>query len=192
MVINLKRVFLVVPSMDDLKYRKMWMNDPKTMSYNAGFDLDLKGYNKETGTISKTNDEMLDWYNKWVDKEPDRFFAYIHSVDESEPIGEVYYYPDGDIHSMGILISDKYRGKGYSYLALLALEKVAFERNDINELSDMIPLDRIGAIKSFKKAGFIHTDKEERGLKFGKEEISKQLLITKEMYFKNKGDVDYE
>ena len=170
----------------------MWMNDPKTMSYNAGFDLDLKGYNNKTGTISKTDDEMLDWYNKWVNKEPDRYFAYIHSVDESEPIGEIYYYPDGDIHSMGILISDKYRGKGYSYLALLALEEVAFERNDINELSDMIPLDRIGAIKSFKKAGFIHTDKEEKGLKFGKEEISKQLLITKEMYFKNKGDVVYE
>lgn len=189
---NMKRVFLVVPSIEDLKYRKMWMNDPETMSYNAGFDLDLKGYNKETGTISKTDDEMLDWYNKWVNKEPDRFFAYIHSVDESEPIGEVYYYPDGDIHSMGILISDKYRGKGYSYLALLVLEEVAFERNDINELSDMIPLDRIGAIKSFKKAGFIHTDKEDKGLKFGKEEITKQLLITKEMYFKNKGDVDYE
>ena len=188
----MKRVFLVVPSIEDLKYRKMWMNDPETMSYNAGFDLDLKGYNKETGTILKTNDEMLDWYNKWVNKEPDRFFAYIHSVDESEPIGEVYYYPDGDIHSMGILISDKYRGKGYSYLALLALEEVAFERNDINELYDMIPLDRIGAIKSFKKAGFIHTDKEEKGLKFGNEVISKQLLITKEMYFKNKEVMENE
>ena len=129
---------------------------------------------------------MLDWYNKWVNKEPDRYFAYIHSVDESEPIGEIYYYLDGDIHSMGILISDKYRGKGYSYFALLALEEVAFERNDINELSDMIPLDRVGAIKSFKKAGFINTYKEEKNLKLGKEEVSKQLLITKEMYYSNK------
>ena len=191
-MINVKRVFLVVPSKDDLKYRKMWMNDSKTMSYNAGFELDLKGYNKETGTISKTDEEMVDWYNKWVNKEPDRYFAYIYSVDEDEPIGEVYYYLDGDIHSMGILISDKYRGKGYSYLALLALEEVAFERNDINELSDMIPLDRIGAIKSFKKAGFVHTDKEEKNLKFGKEEIAKQLLITKEMYYKNKEGDEYE
>ena len=192
MVINVKRVFLVVPSKDDLKYRKMWMNDPKTMSYNAGFELDLKGYNKETGTISKTDEEMVYWYNKWVNKEPDRYFAYIYSVDEDEPIGEVYYYLDGDIHSMGILISDKYRGKGYSYLALLALEEVAFERNDINELSDMIPLDRIGAIKSFKKAGFVHTDREEKNLKFGKEEFAKQLLITKEMYYKNKEGDEYE
>ena len=187
----MKRVFLNVPGIEELHYRQIWLKDSKTMSYNAGYDIDLKGYNKETGTITKTDEEMNEWYNKWTNKEPDKYYAYIISVDEDEPIGEVYYYPDGDIHSMGILIYDKYRGKGYSYLALLELEEVAFERNDINELSDMIPLDRIGAIKSFKKAGFIHTDKEEKRLRFDKEEVSRQLLITKEMYFKNKeGDIN--
>ena len=184
----MKRVFLKVPKIEDLKYRQIWLRDSKTMSYNAGYDMDLKGYNKETGTITKTDEEMIDWYNKWINKEPDRFYAYIISVDESEPIGEIYYYPDGDIHSMGILIYDKYRGKGYSYLALLELEEVAFLRNDINELSDMIPIDRAGAIKTFKKTGFIHTDKEEKGLRFGKEVVSRQLLITKEMYFKSKNN----
>lgn len=182
----MKRVFLKVPKIEDLKYRQIWLNDSNTMSYNAGYDINLKGYDKETGTITKINEEMIEWCNKWINKEPDRFYAYIISVDESEPIGEVYYYPDGDIHSMGILIYDKFRGKGYSYLALLELEEVAFERNNINELSDMIPLDRIGAIKTFKKAGFIHTNKEENNLKFDKEEIAKQLLITKEMYFKDR------
>ena len=182
----MKRVFLVVPSIKDLKYRKEWLSDPKTMSYNAGYDIDLKGYDKETGVIIKSDEEMIEWYNKWINKEPDRFYAYIVSVDESEPIGEVYYYPDGVIYSMGILICDKYRGKGYSYLALLELEEVAFERNNINELSDYIPIDRIGAIKSFKKVGFIQTDKEKKDLCFGKKVISKQLLITKEMYLKNR------
>ncbi len=182
----MKRVFLVVPDIKDLKYRKEWLSDPKTMSYNAGYDMDLKGYDKETGVIIKSNEEMIDWYNKWINKEPDRFYAYIYSVDESGPIGEVYYYPDGDIHSMGILINDKYRGKGYSYLTLLELEEVAFEINNINELSDFIPIDRVGAISSFKKAGFIQTDKEKNGFVFDNEVISKQLLITKEMYFKNR------
>lgn len=177
-------IYLKVPSIEELHYRQEWMNDSKTMSYNAGYDIELKGYNKETGTITKTDEELLTWYNNWINKEPDKFFAYIYDNDLAEPVGEIYYYLDGDIHSMGILISDKYRGKGYSYLALLELEKVAFEKNDINELSDMIPLDRVGAINSFKKAGFIHTDKEDKGTKFDKEEIAKQLLITKEMYFK--------
>ena len=174
--------YLKVPSIDELHYRQEWMKDPKTMSYNAGYDMDLKGYDKETGTITKTDEEMITWYNNWVNKEPDKYFAYIYDSEISEPIGEVYYYLDNGIHSMGIVIQDKYRGKGYSYNALLELEKIAFEKNNISELSDIIPLDRIGAIKSFKKAGFIHTDLEEKVLVFGKESIAKQLLITKENY----------
>ncbi len=88
---------------------------------------------------------------------------------------------------MGILIQDKFRGKGYSYPALMELEKIAFEKNNINELSDMVPLDRVGALKVFKKAGFIHTDNERVEKVFNDDVIVKQLLITKKMYFKNKG-----
>ena len=186
MVNKMKDIKLVVPSIEDIKYRKEWMKDPKTMSYNAGYDLDVKGYDKSTGIINKTDEEMIEWYNKWISKEPDRYFAYIYVDKIKEPIGEIYYYPDGDIHSMGILVVDKYRGKGYSYPALIELEKVAFEKNNINELSDMVPLDRIGAIKTFKKAGFIHTDKEVIEKVFGKDSVVKQLLITKDMYL-NKG-----
>lgn len=52
----------------------------------------------------------------------------------------------------------------------------------------MVPLDRVGAIKTFKRAGFIHTDKEVIEKVFDNDTIVKQLLITKEMYFnKNRG-----
>lgn len=145
--------------------------------------MELKGYDKNTGTITKTDEEMINWYNNWIDKEPDKYFAYIYDKTIVEPIGEVYYYLNKGIHSMGIIIQDKYRGNGYSYKALLELEKIAFEKCKISELSDIIPLDRIGAIKSFKKAGFIHTNLEQKELVFGKESIAKQLLITREMYF---------
>lgn len=179
----MNEIYLKVPSIEELHYRQEWMKDKNTMSYNAGFDMDLKGYDKKTGTITKTDEEMINWYNNWINKEPDKYFAYIYSKDINEPIGEVYYYLDNGIHSMGIVIYDKYRGKGYSYNALLELQKVAFEKNDISELSDIIPLDRVGAIKTFKRAGFIHTELEEKGLVFGKESIARQLLITKEIYF---------
>lgn len=180
----MSNIYLKVPSIDELHYRQEWMKDSKTMSYNAGFDIDLKGYNKETGTIIKTDTEMINWYNNWINKEPDKYFAYVYDKKINEPVGEVYYYPDNGIHSMGIVIQDKYRGKGYSYNALIELEKVAFEKNNINELSDMVPLDRVCAIKVFKKAGFIHTEKEKIEKVFDKDTAVKQLLITKEMYFK--------
>ena len=182
----MSNIYLKVPSIDELHYRQEWMKDTKTMSYNAGFDMDLKGYNKETGTITKTDEEMINWYNNWINKEPDKYFAYVYDKEIDEPLGEVYYYPDNGIHSMGIVIQDKYRGKSYSYNALIELEKVAFEKNNINELSDMVPLDRFGAIKVFKKAGFIHTEKEQIEKVFDKDTTAKQLLITKEMYFDNK------
>lgn len=178
----MQRVYLKVPTIHDLHYRQKWMKDIKTMSYNAGYNMNLKGYDFATGTISKTDEEMLTWFNNWINKEPDKYFAYIYDENIEEPLGEVYYYLDGNIHSMGILIQDKYRGKGYSYRALLELEKVAFEKNNIGELSDIIPLDRVGAIKSFKKAGFVHTNFEQKELVFGNESIAKQLLITKKMY----------
>jgi RimJ/RimL family protein N-acetyltransferase len=180
------KIYLKVPTIKDLHYRQEWMKDYKTMSYNAGYDMNLKGYDKNTGTITKTDEEILTWYYNWVSKEPDKYFAYIYDYDIEEPIGEIYYYLDKDIHNMGILIQDKYRGKGYSYDALLELEKIAFEKNNINELSDMIPIDRISAIKSFKKAGFIQTNLEQEELVFGKYSIARQLLITKKMYMEMK------
>lgn len=128
---------------------------------------------------------MFDWYNIWINKEPDRYYAYIYGDGIVEPIGEIYYYLEDNIHLMGILISDKYRWYGYAHPALLELEKVAFEKNKISELVDMIPIDREKAIKLFEKVGFIVSDKEIKKYYFGKERIVKELLITKDMYDNN-------
>lgn len=182
----MSKIYLKVPSIEEMYYRQDWMKNPNTMSYNAGYDINLKGYNKETGIISKTDEEMINWYYNWVNKEPDKYFAYIYDKNIEEPVGEIYYYLDDGIHSMGIIIQDKYRGKGYSYLALIELEKKAFEENNINELSDFIPIERTNAIKSFLKANFILTNNERKNVVFEKETISKQLLITKEMYYKER------
>ena len=65
----MSNIYLKVPSIDELHYRQEWMKDTKTMSYNAGFDMDLKGYNKETGTITKTDEERSNGYNNGINKE---------------------------------------------------------------------------------------------------------------------------
>ena len=152
----MSEVYLKVPSIDELHYRQEWMKDTNTMSYNKDYDIDLKGYDKNTGTISKTEEEMINWYNNWINKEPDKFFSYIYIDNIEEPIGEVYYYLENDKYNVGILIQDKYRGKGYSYEALLKLLEVAFQKNNINELVDYFPKERINAYKLFTKAGFIY------------------------------------
>lgn len=47
------KVYLKVPSKNDLHYRQEWMNDSKTMNYNAGFDMNLKGYDKKQALYQK-------------------------------------------------------------------------------------------------------------------------------------------
>lgn len=180
----MSKVYLKVPTIHELHYRQQWMRDVETMSYNAGYNLELKGYDKNTGTITKTNEEMITWFRNWINKEPDKYFAYIYDENIKEPIGEIYYYLDENIHSMGILIQSKYRGKGYSYEALLQLEEIAFEKNNISELSDFIPLDRTEAIKSFKKADFVDTSLERQDLIFDRKIVARQFLVTKEMYLR--------
>ena len=181
----MSKIYFKVPSKDEMLYRQKLMMDPETMDYNAGYDIDIKGYDYETGTIKWTLKELKeDWYSKWIDKEPEKYFAYIYA--NNEPVGEIYYYPDGDVNGMGIIIEAKHRGKGYSYDALMELERIAFEKNDINELTDLIPDYRVAAQKIFKKAGFIKTNVTKEYTRFGKKEVVNQLLITKEMYFKNR------
>lgn len=165
----MRKIYFKFPSKEELKYCQRWLMDPNTMSYNAGYDIDLSGYNKLTGTINKTDEDMINWYNKWINHEPEKYYRYIYVRGIDEPIGEIYYYPNNDTHHMGILIQSKYRGNGYAYEALIELERIAFEENGINELHDEIPFDRTNSINLFKKAGFIQTDKD--------------MMITRNMYF---------
>ena len=62
----MNNVYLKVPKKEELHYRKEWMIDPDTMNYNAGYDLELKGYNKKNGTIYKSDEELSIWYDKWI------------------------------------------------------------------------------------------------------------------------------
>ena len=42
---------LVVPKKEDLWFKKEIKEDPNTMDYNAGYDLNFSGYNRENGII---------------------------------------------------------------------------------------------------------------------------------------------
>ena len=179
----MNNIYLKVPKKEEIHYRKEWMIDPDTMNYNAGYDLELKGYNKKNGTIYKSDEELSVWYDKWIGVD-NKYLAFVYINDVEEPIGEVYYYLDDDNkYHMGILIISKYRGYGYSYYALKELQRVAFIDNNINELIDVIPVNRVSAIKTFKKAGFIDTDNISYEKCFNEKIRCQELLITKDKFY---------
>lgn len=42
-----KELYLKIPEIEELSYRKEMLSDPYTMEYNKGYDL-FNGYNRET------------------------------------------------------------------------------------------------------------------------------------------------
>ena len=182
----MKNICLYIPKLEDYWYESKVQSDSLSMYYNAGYDVSYYGYHYDTGCIDFPKEKWKETFNKRQNE--NKYFAYIKDNDINEYVGYVNYHynKDENKYFCGIVIESIHRGKEYSYYALLELERVAFEENDISELSDMIPLSRESAIKVFKNAGFIHTDLEVVNKKFDKEEKSRELLITKEMYFDTK------
>ncbi len=171
------RLYLKVPTKEEVFYRQKWLKNPQTMSYNAGYDIDLKGYDKNTGTIDKNDDEMLQWYQSWINNTNERYFAYIYVENVEVPIGEVYYYLNNDIYNIGILIDYKFRGNGYSYEALKLLCKKA-KQNNICALYDQFEIDRTNTLKIFEKVGFKKVEELEIK-KFDK--IVKSIIVKIEL-----------
>lgn len=146
------KIYLKHPTKSELHYRKEWLADPETMAYNKGYELDLKGYNKKTGTIFRTDEEMALWYENWTDNS-EKYYAYIFVENIDCPIGEIYYYLDNDIYKMGILIQSKYRGLGFFKQSMNALFAEA-KKHNIKELYDEFEEERVSTYQAFLAVGF--------------------------------------
>lgn len=170
---------LHIPEYSELWYRQKIMNDPDTMSYNKGYNIDFDGYDKETGCIAFPEQKWADWYDYFVGNEPERFYAYVVRKSDGEFIGEVNVHKskDDNRYEMGIVIEAKYRGKGYSCEALWLLLQRAFEDMNAEAVHNDFEEERTAAAKTHLSAGFTEYRKENGII---------ELLITKEQYFRQK------
>ncbi|MCR5279918.1 MAG: GNAT family N-acetyltransferase [Lachnospiraceae bacterium] len=164
-----------IPKLEELWFYQKMMEDPDTMSYNAGWDVSYKGYHKDTGVIDFPREEWEDWYSDWIGNEPERFFAYIKRSRDGEWIGNINFHHNKieDWWDMGIVIYAPYRGNGYSNTALKMLMDHAFNDCGVTALHNDFEPERVAARKAHIKAGF-----RELGVENG----ICQLKITKEEY----------
>lgn len=146
-------VNLYEPKKKDLWFRKQFMSDEETMSYNLAWG----------GTIPFPEEKWNDWYEYWIDKnESKRFYRYIYDEETKTFVGEVAYHYDTDykVYIADVIVCAKNRGKGYGEQGLQLLCECA-KLNGITELYDNIAIDN-ASIKLFLKAGFTeeyHNDK---------------------------------
>lgn len=78
--------------------------------------------------VNNPDEALADWYDEWVGKEPERFYAYIKRSSDGAWIGDVnfHYTPEKDWWDMGIVIYAPFRGKGYAVPALKLMLDHAF------------------------------------------------------------------
>lgn len=170
----MKNVVLFEPELEDLWFRKECMEDPLTMSYNAGYDVSYEGYHYDTGCIDFPESKWESWMenNK---KKTHFYYAYIKDAELNEFVGYVNFnlIKDGD-YSMGIVINSKYQGKGYMRPSMNKLIEEAKKRG-VKRLCDSVPASREKALKVFFDLGF-KIEKEFNSIKFSKEDLCYEIV----------------
>lgn len=171
----MSRLCLHVPELNEFWYRKKLMEDPETMSYNRGYDLDFAGYDKGTGCIAFPEEEWESCYNYFVGHEPERFYAYLVNTENGEFVGEVNAHKSvgHDWYNMGIVIEAKHRGKGYANEGLRLLLHHAFIDMGAMAVHNSFEKSRNAALKAHEHAGFC---------KYSEENGVIELAITKERF----------
>ncbi len=166
----MNKISLHIPTIEELWFRKEFLSDPKTMEYNAGYDVNYEGYHYQTGCIDFDKSNWESWYNRKLNN-PNFFYAYIKDNETNQFVGECNLSIDtlSKTASIGIVIKNEFQGKHYMRPALELLINEAKQRN-IKVLTNTVPKSREKALKVFFSMGFQKVE-EINGFKFGKNEI---------------------
>lgn len=170
----MEKLSLIIPDKTDLWFKKQMKEDPATMDYNAGYNVNYFGYDYNTGTI-KTDAKELEtvWYKRWINNFPQRIYFYVKKSADNTFVGEVCasYDEDKDSYEISIIIKGEYRGKGYSSVAIkLLIDEL--KKRGAKKLYHEVPSSRVKAIKADLNNGFKVVKSGYNGiyLKFGKKE----------------------
>ena len=167
---NPETVQLYIPTLEELDFYQSRLLDPDTMSYNAPWF-------PPNGCIPFPKEKWEPWYERWVNQEPERFYAYLQRTDDKAFVGDVnfHYNQEDDWWDMGIVILAEERGKGYAKQGLKLLLQRAFEVNNLPLLHNHFERGRKAAYHLHLLNGF-KEGHEEEGIA--------HLYLTREDYFR--------
>ncbi|MBR5095113.1 MAG: GNAT family N-acetyltransferase [Oscillospiraceae bacterium] len=150
------KLYLSVPTVDELGPYADMLADPATMSYNAAWW-------PPEGCIPFPRGDWAAWHGRWVGQAPARFFAYLRQRGDGAVVGYVDYHraPDRDCCDMGILLRASERGKGYGREGLQLLLDRAFRIDGVPRLHNVFEPTRAAALHLHKALGFRETGREE-------------------------------
>lgn len=163
---------LYIPQPEDGWFYIKMMSDPATMAYNAPwFPPD--------GCIPDPESEWQNLQKFWIEKSPDRFYAFLKRKSNGEFVGDVNYHHNSEKnwHDMGIVIFAPERGKGYGKQGLRLLLDRTFRVDGISRLHNDFETTRDAAFHIHKAVGFqeVGTDKGIIQLELTREEYLERI-----------------
>ena len=142
---------LYVPQYHELTFRERLLADPASMSFRRG-GAGGEGDHPDTGCLDFPRSAWALWYEYWIDREPERFYAYV--VDGDRPVGEACYYEAEGRVLAGIILAADQRGKGYCAPALRLLARRAFAQPGVASLEAEFSTAHTAALRGYRAAGF--------------------------------------
>lgn len=87
---NEEKIKLYIPKLEELDFYQFLLSDPDTMSYNAPWC-------PPDGCIEFSRKNWKQWYEQWINQEPNRFYAYLQRISDNTFIGDVnFHYSQSD------------------------------------------------------------------------------------------------
>lgn len=168
------RLRLYLPGPEDGWFYARLLSDPATMAYNAP-------WYPPDGCVPFSMTEWPAFREKWIGREPERFYAYLQRESDGAFVGNVNFHrnPARDWWDMGIVIYAPERGKGYGSQGLRLLCDRAFLTVGIARLHNDFEPTREAACHIHKAIGFREVGMENGIL---------QLLLTKEDYIRSRAN----
>lgn len=153
----MKNIKLYIPKENELDFVKSLLNDPLTMAYNKGYNLQFAGYDKTTGCIIHDISFRKRRYDIYFFNPADYFYAYIYDEDLKAFVGDINFHPSSlgfRTRDIGIVIKNEYRGQGYGKAGLKLLIDKAFSFENIEYLHNNFEKTRTYAYKIHTDLGF--------------------------------------
>ncbi|WP_296114665.1 GNAT family N-acetyltransferase [uncultured Anaerococcus sp.] len=114
--------------------------------------------------FSHNNSYWQKWYKLYFSNPGEYFYAYIYDQNLKVFVGDVNFHPsklNPNTRDIGIVIKDKFRGKGYGKAGLKLLIDKAFSFDIIKALYNNFEKERTPALKIHEKLGFKIVDESD-------------------------------
>ena len=147
---------LHIPKFAEENYRQGLLSQPDTMAYNRGYRLPFSEYHPDSGCIDFPRRQWQGWYDVWIGREPERFYAYLQEGDRF--VGEVNLYadtagPEQGCYRMGMVVEAAFRGRGFGAAGLELLIAKARQLGG-RKLRNAFEESREAAMRLHLSAGF--------------------------------------